>query len=143
MAKLIFKVTFLVIIFSTIHSCKKETKEIEEEFKEQIYSELSIENQDYDFGLISVNDTVLYTYHIKNISEEPLKITRIISNCDCIEINFNKQSLQKNQILDISTKFIATKDKIGSVNNLMLIECNIEKGVAVLSMSGYISEIKK
>ena len=51
-------ILIILVIFSliSIHSCKKEkkTNEIEEEFEEQIYSKILIENQDYDFG-----DTVL------------------------------------------------------------------------------------
>ncbi|MFC5194567.1 DUF1573 domain-containing protein [Bizionia hallyeonensis] len=144
--KILFVALVLLAIIITIITIKnvKSTETLEEtsedEFEEQIYAQIQIEEQDFDFGLISVKDTVSYTYQIKNISDEPLIVTNVISNCNCIDYEYNKQPLQKNQVLYISTKFIATKDKIDAVNNLMLVECNIEMGAAVLSMSGYISE---
>lgn len=134
----------------TVFSCKdysnsqnKKVLEDEEEFEEQIYSEILIENQDFDFGKIQVNDTVINTYTIKNISEEPLLITKIISNCNCVNFDYPKSKLLKDEEMLISTQFIADQNHLGSVNILMLIECNIEKGVEVFSMSGYVFDDKE
>ena len=104
---------FILFSLNLMFSCKKETKkskEIEEEFIEQVYSEVLIDNRDFDFGNISINDTVNYTYKIKNISNEPLIVTKLVSNCNCVEMNFNKMTIQKNQEMDIVTKFIAKKE---------------------------------
>lgn len=139
----------VLLLLVTVFSCKdysnsqnKKVLEDEEEFEEQIYSEILIENQDFDFGKIQVNDTVINTYTIKNISEEPLLITKIISNCNCVNFDYPKSKLLKDEEMLISTQFIADQNQLGSVNILMLIECNIKKGVEVLSMSGYVFDDK-
>lgn len=140
--KKIILVTIFLFAFIIMFSCKKESGKvgkIEEEFVEQVYSKIVIENQDFDFGNISVNDTVSYTYKVKNISEEPLIVTKIVSNCNCVETNYTKTPILKNQELNISAKFISKKENFGPINILMLIECNIEKGAEVISMSGYVS----
>ena len=140
----------VLLLLVSVFSCKnhsnsqnKKVLEDEEEFEEQIYSEISIKNQDFDFGKIQVNDTVKNTYTIKNISEEPLLITKIISNCNCINFYYPKSKLLKDEEMLISTQFIADQNNLGSVNILMLIECNIKKGVEVISMSGYVSDDKE
>lgn len=140
----------VLLLLVTVFSCKdhsnsqnKKVLEDEEEFEEQIYSEMLIENQDFDFGKIQVNDTVKNTYTIKNISEEPLLITNIISNCNCVNFDYPKSKLLKEEEMLISTQFIADQNHLGSVNILMLIECNIKKGVEVISMSGYVSDDKE
>ncbi|WP_304141865.1 DUF1573 domain-containing protein [Mesoflavibacter zeaxanthinifaciens] len=140
----------VLLLLVSVFSCKnhsnsqnKKVLEDEEEFEEQIYSEISIKNQDFDFGKIQVNDTVKNTYTIKNISEEPLLITKIISNCNCINFDYPKSKLLKDEEMLISTQFIADQNNLGSVNILMLIECNIKKGVEVISMSGYVSDDKE
>lgn len=140
----------VLLLFVSVFSCKdhsnsqnKKVLEDEEEFEEQIYSEMLIENQDFDFGKIQVNDTVKNTYTIKNISEEPLLITNIISNCNCVNFDYPKSKLLKDEEMLISTQFIADQNNLGSVNILMLIECNIKKGVEVISMSGYVSDDKE
>ena len=124
----------VLLLLVSVFSCKnhsnsqnKKVLEDEEEFEEQIYSEISIKNQDFDFGKIQVNDTVKNTYTIKNISEEPLLITKIISNCNCINFDYPKSKLLKDEEMLISTQFIADQNNLGSVNILMLIECNIKK----------------
>lgn len=143
------KIITLTLVIVVLFSCKKKSNnenlnlETEEEFVDKVYSEVLIKNQDFDFGLISVNDTILHTYKVKNVSEEPLIISRVISNCDCVEIDYSKKTLQKNQELDVSTKFIAKKDNLGSINILMLIECNSLKGAEVISMSGFVSDTIK
>lgn len=140
----------VLLLLVTVFSCKdrsnsqnKKMLEDEEEFEEQTYSEISIKNQDFDFGKIQVNDTVKNTYKIKNISEEPLLITNIISNCNCINFDYPKSKLLKDEEMLISTQFIADQNHLGSVNILMLIECNIKKGVEVFSISGYVSDDKE
>lgn len=136
----------LVSVFSCKHHSNSQNKKVlegEEEFEEQTYSEISIKNQDFDFGEIQVNDTVKNTYRIKNISEEALLITNIISNCNCVNFDYPKSKLLKEEEMLISTQFIADQNHLGSVNILMLIECNIKKGVEVISMSGYVSDDKE
>lgn len=140
----------VLLLLVSVFSCKdhsnsqnKKVLEDEEEFEEQTYSEISIKNQDFDFGKIQVNDTVKNTYTIKNISEEPLLITKIISNCNCVNFDYPKNKLLKDEEMLISTQFIADQNNLGSVNILMLIECNIKKGVEVFSMSGYVSDDKE
>lgn len=54
-----------------------------------------------------------------------------------------KNKLLKDEEMLISTQFIADQNNLGSVNILMLIECNIKKGVEVFSMSGYVSDDKE
>lgn len=106
-----------------------------------IYGKADIKVKEYDFGEITYLDTINYTFEIKNVGDEPLIINKVLPNCDCILVDYEKGIINKNNVAKISTKFIPQKTRLGLISLRILVEGNFNDGVTHLKMKGIVNDI--
>lgn len=103
-------------------------------------AKIEIKNTDYNFGKITSNDTINYTFNIKNISNTPLVINKILPSCTCTVVDFiYPRVFRENEIAQIKTQFIPKKDQKGKIENVILVECNSNEGIIKLKLSGEVN----
>ncbi len=121
--------TLILLIIST-----HKTKTVYDKF-----AKTTISNKEYDFGMISSNDTVIHTFVIKNISNNPFVIAKILPSCTCTIIDsIPKKLYKKDESLNIKTQFIPKTNQKGHVENIVLVECDSEDRVIKLILKGEI-----
>lgn len=86
-----FKILSFFIILSVLTSCKKNQPEIA----------LIEAEKEFDFGTITLNDTVKHVFKIKNISDLPLKISKIGTSCGCTGAILSDFIIDKNEFAEI------------------------------------------
>ena len=96
--------------------------------------------KEYNFGKISLCDTISHTFKIQNISEIPFKINQIGTSCGCTTSNFTKEEVNLNEFVIIEASFIPTKDKVGKIKESIVIDCNVEQGFITFYLTGEIEE---
>lgn len=106
-----------------------------------IYGKADIKVKEYYFGEITYLDTINYTFKIKNVGDEPLIINKVLPNCDCILVDYEKGIINKNNVAKISTKFIPQKTRLGLISLRILVEGNFNDGVTHLKMKGIVNDI--
>lgn len=94
----------------------------------------------YNFGTISLKDTINYNFKIKNIGENPLVINKIESTCNCTYFKYDNKPVFKNKELIIKSQFIPKKNKLGKNTASILIESNFEDRVIELKLEGIVTD---
>lgn len=123
----------LIIFFLTLIlvSC-------EEKFKKT--ATVKLIEKEFNFGKISLNDTIIHTFEIQNVSKIPFKVKQIGTSCGCTTSNFTKEEVNLNEFAIIEASFIPNKDKIGKVKESIVIDCNVEQGFITFYLTGEIEE---
>lgn len=106
-----------------------------------VYAKVDITITEYNFGKITYLDTINYTFKIKNVSENPLIITQILSNCTCIITDSTQGVILSNNEAEIKTQFIPNKTRLGEKNFSILVEGNFNGGVTYLKLKGIVTDI--
>lgn len=95
--------------------------------------------KEFDFGNITLNDTVNHVFRIKNISEVPLKISEIGTSCGCTGAIVSDSIVEKNEFAEIKVQFIPKKEKTGKIKNSVVIEANTNPSFTALYITGNVS----
>lgn len=122
-------ILFLLFI---LNSCSK-VKEIKNTLDPRNSKIKTIENE-FDFGEISIKDTLIHTFLIKNISKNELTLVNVESNCDCTTSNFTKNAVKENDTARIKMQFIPSKK--GYIEKSIVIEANTSPPYTVLTIKG-------
>jgi hypothetical protein len=93
-------------------------------------------SNNFNFGEISVNDTILHDFYVKNVSNNELTIKNVISNCGCTITDFEKESKKNNDSARVSIKFIP--NKVGYVKQNIVLEANTVPPFTILKIEGVI-----
>lgn len=101
---------------------------------------IEVENITYDFGNISVGDTVTATFTIRNKGNDDLKIKNVIGSCGCTIVNLSDSLLSKNELALISAKYISQDDDIGYVKKSVIVETNIDSSFVVFYITGKVNK---
>lgn len=124
-----FKIVGLIIILTVFVGCKKSQPE---------FALLETEKE-FDFGTITLKDTVKHTFKIKNISEISLKISEIGTSCGCTGAIVSDSIIEKNEFAEIEVQFIPKKEQIGKITNSIVIEANTNPPYTTLYLNGSVS----
>ncbi|WP_299337544.1 DUF1573 domain-containing protein [uncultured Psychroserpens sp.] len=119
----------LLLISSTvIFSCENQNN----------FSKIKFINGNYNFGTLSIKDTLTHTFFLKNISKNKLLIRDAISSCGCTTIEFSKDAIVKNDSAKITVQFIP--DKLGYSEKTIVVEANTNPPYNILTLKGDIKE---
>ncbi|MGB0892162.1 MAG: DUF1573 domain-containing protein [Flavobacteriaceae bacterium] len=123
------KFNFLVILVLLFLSCNNETK--------NEITKIEVLKNNYDFGKITIQDTIIYTFKIKNISDRKLKINNIATSCGCTTIGEIDSIADKNEEVNIKVQFIPKKEQIDSyVSNSIVLETNTVPPYIIFRLKG-------
>jgi hypothetical protein len=95
-------------------------------------------NSNFEFNQINKNDTLKYTFYIKNLSKNDLIIKNALSNCGCTISNFDKAPVKQNDTAKIFVKFIP--NKVGKTEKNIVVEANTSPPFTVLTLKGNVIE---
>jgi hypothetical protein len=101
-------------------------------------TKIEVENNPFDFGTISVNDTIKHVFKIKNITKTPFVIQQVLPSCTCTVTKFDKKICRLNEIVSIEASFIPKPNQKGKTKTTVFVQCNAEKGVVKLELIGNI-----
>lgn len=128
-----FKIVGFLLIVALCVSCKKSLPD---------FALLETEKE-FDFGTITLNDTVKHTFKIKNISDLPLKISEIGTSCGCTGAIVSDSIVEKNEFAEIEVQFIPKKEQMGKIANSIVIEANTNPPFTTLYLNGIVTENEK
>jgi len=89
-----------------------------------VYTKVEILENPYNFGKITINDSVFYDFKIKNIGENSFLITEINSSKN-VFTDFKLQLYQKNEIAIVRVKYIP-KER-GKTQEIIHLESNVNQ----------------
>ncbi|ULC59982.1 DUF1573 domain-containing protein [Flaviramulus sp. BrNp1-15] len=121
-----FKVLFFIILLS---SCKDKVAN-----KYELITEIKIENNEINFGEISITDTLFKTIRVKNTGKNLLVIDSIGASCGCTIVNYDKAPRKFNEIVELSLRFIPYEK--GQVNKSIIIDANTDPPFNILYLKG-------
>ncbi len=126
------KLIFLLLIANSLFfSCDK----VNEYFREAPVVEYS--KTTYDFGMITMKDTINYTFKIKNISKKDLIIEDVQSSCSCTITNFTKRNVKLNEFAEIKVMYVPI-DK-GKVKHDIVLVANTKPRFTILNLIGSVN----
>lgn len=123
-----YKVPLVILIFFIVVSCKNKTQKFA----------IIKGKKTFFFDTISIGDTVNHIFEIKNVSNKELKISQIGTSCGCTVAKLLDSVISKNETAKIKIEFIAKKDKIGRINNSIVLEANTNPPYTVLYINGFV-----
>lgn len=121
-----YKILLSFLITLLLISCKE---------KENKYAVLKTVKT-YNFGTISINDTLTHVIDVKNISEKKLEISQIGTSCGCTGAIVSDSIISKNESAKIKVQFIPKKNQIGEINNSIVIEANTNPPYTTIYIKG-------
>jgi hypothetical protein len=92
----------------------------------------------FNFGAISLHDTINHIFFIKNISDKNLEISQIGTSCGCTGVIVSDSIISKNEYAKIKVQFIPKKDQIGVINNSIVIEANTNPPYTTIYIKGIV-----
>ncbi len=127
--KLINKNRYLLLLISILifNSCKNQDKI-------NANAIIKIDKKIFNFNQISINDSIKHTFTIKNISEIPLKITKVGTSCGCTTTNYPKGEILKGENADIDILF--KPNSIGNIEKSIVVEANTDPTFSVFYIRG-------
>lgn len=127
-----YKVVFILFYLIVCQACDKTTEAL------NVASNIEFSNKSYDFGVISIKDTVDYTIKIKNLSDQDLVLKGVRSSCSCTITDFTKEPVKKNQTATIRVEFIPFEK--GVIEKSVVLYANTKPKFTVLSLKGVVKE---
>jgi hypothetical protein len=125
-----FKIAGILIMLVVSISCKKS----------QPACAIIKTDKEFDFGTITLKDTINHIFKIQNISDSPLKISQVGTSCGCTGAIISDSIVSKNNFAEIKVRFIPKKEQTGKVTNSIVIEANTNPPYTTLYLNGFISE---
>lgn len=126
------KIVFIFFYLIFCQACDRTTEAV------TLASNVEFSSKSYDFGVISMRDTVDYTFKIENLSDQDLILKGVESSCSCTITYFTKEPIKKNQTAKIRVEFIPFEK--GTFNKSVVLYANTKPKFTVLSLNGVVEE---
>jgi uncharacterized protein YxeA len=108
------------------------------EVKYDKFTTVQIENNPFDFGTITENDTIKHSFKITNTSKTLFVIEQVVPSCTCTVSKTDKKVCNINETANILVSFKPKPQQKGKVKTVVFVQCNAEKGVIKLELTGNI-----
>lgn len=108
------------------------------EVKYDKFTTVQIENNPFDFGTIIENDTIKHIFKITNTSKTLFVIEQVVPSCTCTVSKTAKKVCSINETANIVVSFTPKPKQKGKVKTVIFVQCNAEKGVIKLELTGNI-----
>jgi hypothetical protein len=102
------------------------------------FTTVQIENNPFDFGTITESDTIKHTFKITNTSKTLFVIEQVLPSCTCTVSKTDKKVCNINETANIVVSFKPKPQQKGKVKTVVFVQCNAEKGVIKLELTGNI-----
>ncbi|WGH75690.1 DUF1573 domain-containing protein [Tenacibaculum tangerinum] len=100
--------------------------------------------KDFDFGEITLQDTIAHSFKIKNTTDIPLKINNLATSCGCTTFDLLDSIAKKDESLTVTVQFIPKEEHIGQrVSNSVVVEMNTDPPFSVVRLKGKVLSIPK
>lgn len=132
--KKIFLISVIIIITIFILSLITH-KEVKTYSK---FTTLEIPQNPYNFGAITNRDSINHIFKIINKTNTLFIVEKALPSCPCTKATINKNKCVKNDTILVNVKFKPTKAQKGQVKTFVYLQCNAEKGVVKLEITGII-----
>ena len=106
--------------------------------KQKELAKIEIKNKNYDFGEISMSDSLTFVFSIKNISETSLKISKVGTSCGCTTTEYTKEPVKIGETATIDMLF--KPNEIGYVEKSIVVESNTDPPFNVFYIKGIVVE---
>jgi hypothetical protein len=103
------------------------------------HPEIKIDNLEYDFGVVSPNDTLRHTFNIKSTGTDTLEIFKVSGSCNCLHPKLNKKKLGPFDSTSLIVKIVPKKNLSGAFSEKIVIEANTKKIFTILTLKGIYS----
>ncbi|WDF69709.1 DUF1573 domain-containing protein [Sphingobacterium oryzagri] len=90
----------------------------------------------FNFGRLSVGDTLAYAFKIRNIGEVPLIINAADPSCGCTIASFAKKPILPTLSDSIVIRFVPTIDQKGLIHKTITIDSNADTSPNLLVLHG-------
>ncbi len=134
--KYYIKVILLTIIFLFFFNCRNKN----EDKKYQLKAEVEVMNKEYNFGKATRNDTIKYTFLIKNLEAHPYVIDKVGVGCGCTTTNFTKTKVLKEKLAKVEVVYVPSSDDLGTVTKSIVVSDNSIDAFHTLCIKGEIIE---
>lgn len=101
-------------------------------------TKIEVHNSVYEFQEISLKDSLIHDFYIKNSESKDLLLKNVMSNCECTVVDFEKKAVQKNDSVKITVKF--KPEVIGIVEKNVVVEANTVPPFTVLTLKGNVKK---
>jgi hypothetical protein len=102
------------------------------------FTSVNIENNPFNFGTITKNDTIKHTFKITNNTKTLFVIEKVVPSCTCTVSKTDKKVCRLNETVNIEVSFIPKPKQKGKTKTVVFVQCNAEKGVIKLELIGNI-----
>lgn len=130
---------FVIGLFAWSCNQKTEEKEITKKVDLAI---LQMTDSVKDLGQIAVDTSLTIPFYAKNVSDNPLIITKVGVSCSCTLVEYDKKPIKKGDSVLIQVKYTPQKGFTGAFEKSIVIEANIKNYYKVVYFKGSIDESK-
>ncbi|WP_290700936.1 DUF1573 domain-containing protein [Lacinutrix sp.] len=116
-----FKILILILIISSCNSNNG-------------VSNIEIDNQNIELGLLKIGDTINKSIFINSIGKNEFKIDSIGVSCGCTLVKYDKSPIPKDQSAEIKIRFIPNEK--GKFNKSIVVEGNSDPPFNVFYLKG-------
>lgn len=99
---------------------------------------MKIDENPFNFGTISRNDTLKHVFKIINITKTILVIDKVLPSCPCTVSKADKKICKINETVNVEVLFIPKPSQKGKIKTVVFVQCNAEKGILRLELIGNI-----
>ncbi|MFD1553246.1 DUF1573 domain-containing protein [Putridiphycobacter roseus] len=138
---------FLIITtLGAFVSCTNNAGQLAEERKENFAAllekptEISFEEDAFDFGKVVDGEKVQHTFHFTNTGDKSLVLIDVKGSCGCtVPENWPKAPIQPGETAQIDVTF-DSKNRVGIVRKTVRIQANTNPSVTTLTITGEVTE---
>lgn len=123
--------SLVLLIFITTFGCNR--TEPNDQF-----IEIEIQEREFDFGTVHLNDTIYKDFSINNISKKNLYIKNIRTSCNCSKVGILDSIALPGETIDIKIQFIARTSLVGDISNTIVVETNTNPPFNIFKLNGFI-----
>lgn len=128
-----YKISSFCFICCFFLSCKKTVST-----NDDLYSSIFIEEKEHNFSKKNANDTISFTFKIKNISNVPYEIIAVSQSCGCTTTNFTDGPILIDEYADVTVEYIPESEDFGEVMKSIVVSDNSNEGFQVFYLKGII-----
>lgn len=125
------KIIFFSLLFCFIFSCKNDRDNINK-------AKVKSLNKTFDFGVRSNRDSIIHTFRLQSVSEEPYLIDSVSQDCGCTTVNYTKDTIFSGEYANITVSYIPNESDKGKIVKSIVILDNSESKFQVFYLQGEI-----
>lgn len=99
-----------------------------------------IEGNTFNYGNVSIGDTIVHTFSLKNVGNSNLEILKIVPSCSCTVVNLEKKSIKPKEISKMTIRFTFKNEDIGENDKQVIIRTDSDSSLVILNLIGSVKK---